>query len=167
MTILLMVFSLVCAAVLQALLPPWAWLGQAGVPFLLSVVLYYALERGYGVMLAAAIAGGLLQDALGMIPLGYSSFCFCVAALVVERYRESVFVGQWLTHVVFGALASAGVTLGLALLLGAGGLAAPNPGRVVLKTVGALLLGALVVPLVFHVIDSLDRLLGNVEARED
>ncbi len=43
MTSLAMIFGLVCAAVLQALSPSWTPMGQAKVPFLLGLALYYAL----------------------------------------------------------------------------------------------------------------------------
>ena len=100
--------------------PTCRWLGQANAPILLGLVLYYALAHSRGTMLQAAIFAGLLQDALGMIPLGYSSFCFCVVALVVSKFKDMVFVHELVTHMLFGALASGAVTLALYGLLAQG-----------------------------------------------
>jgi len=166
MTSLLMLFVLVCGSVLQAILPKWHVLGQAGAPILLGIVLYYAFAHTRGTALWAAILAGLFQDALGMIPLGYSSFCFCIVVLVVEQFRDLVFVHEVLTHMLFGALAAGFVTLILYILLMQGGLITLRAGWGALKIFGSMLLGAVVVPLEFEVLESLDRMLGNVEARE-
>jgi rod shape-determining protein MreD len=165
-TSLLMFFALVAGAVLQAVFPTWRWLGQAPAPVLMGVVLYYALSHSRRHMLQAAIVAGLLQDALGMIPLGYSSFCFVVAALLVSKFKDIVFVHETLTHMSFGALASGAVTLALYGLLSKEDLVSLPGGWAALKTVGSMLLGAVVVPFVFEILESLDRTLGNTEARE-
>ena len=165
MTSLLMIFALVVAAVLQAIFPTWLWLGHAHPPVLLGVVLYYALAHSQRHMMQAAIVAGLLEDALGMIPLGYSSFCFVVAALVVSKFKDIVFVHETLTHMSFGALASGAVTMALYGLLSKDDLVALPAGWAVLKTIGSMLLGAVFVPLVFEIMESLDRTLGNTEVR--
>ena len=58
------------------------------------------------------------------------------------------------------------VTLMLYILLAQGGLVTLRAGWGLLKILGSMLLGAVVVPLEFEVLESLDRMLGNVEARE-
>lgn len=161
-----MVFALICGAVLQAVLPTWSWLGHAAAPVLLGIVLYYAISYPRGMMLGAAVVGGLLQDSLGMIPLGYSSFCFCVAALAVARFKDLVFVHETITHMVFGALAAGTVTLLLYGLLAGGGQVVVRAGWGFQKIIGSLLLGGVVAPLAFELMESLDRMLGNLEARE-
>jgi rod shape-determining protein MreD len=166
MTSLLMSLALIGGAVLQALWPTWRWLGHAHAPVLMGVVLYYALAHSRRHMLQAAILAGLLQDALGMIPLGYSSFCFTVVALLVSKFQDMVFVHESLTHMSFGALTSGAVTLALYGLLSKDDLVSLQPGWAALKTFGSMLLGAVVVPLVFETMESLDRMLGNTEARE-
>lgn len=160
-----MLCALVLGAVLQAVFPTWAWLGHAHAPILMGVVLYYALAHSMGATLAAAIVGGLLQDALGMIPLGYSSFCFCLVALLAGKFRDIVFVHERVTHVLFGALAGGGVTLLLYILLGKDGLVALRPGWAALKTGGSVLLGAVLVPFEFELLGAVDRMLGNLESR--
>jgi rod shape-determining protein MreD len=160
-----MLSALVFGAVLQAVFPTWGWLGHANAPILLGVVLYYALAHSMGMTLTAAILGGLLQDALGMIPLGYSSFCFCLAGVLAGKFKDIVFVHELVTHVLFGALAAGGVTLMLYILLGKDGLVALQGGWAALKTAGSILLGAVLVPLEFELLGTVDRMLGNVESR--
>jgi cell shape-determining protein MreD len=155
---LLFLFS--AGAVAQALLPTAPWLGQAHAPILLSLSLYYALTRPRAAALAAALAAGVLNDALGPIPLGYSSAGFAAAALAVSRYREEVFVWRHVTHMIFGALSSAGVTLALAALLQATGLVSLAPGLAALKTAGAFVLGAATLPAVYAVGRRIDTMLG-------
>lgn len=160
-----MLSALVLAAVLQAVFPTWGWLGHANAPILMGVVLYYSLAHSLGMTLTTAVLAGLLQDALGMIPLGYSSFCFCLVALLVSKFKDIVFVHELVTHVLFGALAGGGVTLALYILLGKDGLVALQPGWAALKTFGSMLLGAALVPLEFEILGAVDRVLGNVESR--
>lgn len=161
-----MLFALICAAVLQAVIPTWHWLGQANAPVLLGVVLYYSLSQSRFMMFQSAILAGLLQDALGLIPLGYSSFCFVLAGVFVAKFKDIVFVHESITHMLFGGLAAGFVTLVLYGLLAQGDLILLRPAWAVLKTIGSVILGAIVVPLEFELLESLDRMLGNVEPRE-
>lgn len=165
MTTLLMFMAVIVGAVAQAVFPTFRWLGQANAPVLLGLVLYYALAHSRGTMLQAAIFAGLLQDALGMIPLGYSSFCFCVVALVVSKFKDMVFVHELVTHMLFGALASGAVTLVLYGLLSTAGLVTLAPGWTALKVVGSMFLGAIIVPFEFELVEGLDRMLGNTAER--
>lgn len=167
MTWLSMLFVLGAAALLQALTPCWSWLGQAAFPFLLSAVVYYALARTRAPLLLAALAAGLLQDALSAIPLGYSSFCFCVAGALIGSFREEVFAGQWLTHMLFGALAGALATALLYVLLTAAGVLELAWWRAGFKVAGAALLGALVTPPVCAGLHAMERLLGLAVAEEE
>ena len=163
---LLLFMAIIVGAVAQAVFPTFRWLGQANAPILLGLVLYYALAHSRGTMLQAAIFAGLLQDALGTIPLGYSSFCFCIAALVVSKFKDMVFAHKLVTHMLFGALASGAVTLALYGLLAATGLVVMlAPGWTVLKVAGSMFLGAMIVPIEFELLAELDRMLGNTEGR--
>ncbi len=165
MTTLLMFMAILVGAVAQAVFPTFYWLGQVNAPVLLGLVIYYALAHSRGTMLQAAIFAGLLQDALCMIPLGYSSFCFCIVAVVVSNFKDMVFVHESFTHMMFGAIASGAVTLALYGLLSAAGLVSLAPGWVFLKGVGSVLLGAILVPFEFEFIEGLDRMLGNTDER--
>lgn len=167
MTLLVLVFAVLTGVVAQALLPTsGAWLGAAQAPILLGVVLYVALVYDQRRMLICALAAGLLQDALGQIPLGYSSFGFCLAGLAAYRYQEEVFQHEGLTHAVFGAAASGLVTLVLYVLLRKDGSIHLSPVWALKKIAGAALLGALVTPLVCWLLAHLERRLGCRPAEE-
>lgn len=166
MSLLLLAVVLLFGGVLQAVLPTWAAAGQMPVPVLPALVVYYSLTRGRVRAFWIAVAAGLVQDALGIVPLGFSSCCFAVAALLLNRYREEVFEWEGLTHMILGGAAAAGTTLALGLLLGAAaGLDLPA-GRILLKTLGAAALGVLTTPLVCRAIRRLDVMLDLLsEAR--
>lgn len=166
MTFLAMLFTLVVAALLQALLPTARWTGYTPVPVLMSLVLYYALMRPRSVMLQAAIGAGLIEDSMGQMPLGYTVFSYCVLALVVESVRDTVLVRQWTTHVALGALGNLAITLTTMLLLIKDGLIALHLPHLVVRAVGALILGGAVAPLVCASIDALERTLGLVEQED-
>ena len=163
MTALVMFFTLVAGAVLQAVSPMWALFGQVKLPILFGVVTYYALTRERRLFLAAGLFAGIVQDALGQSPLGYSSFAFMAVGWAIHRYRELVFVHEGLTHVLIGGLGYTAVTGLLFVLLGAGGEIEPRAGWVALRCFGALVLGMVVIPLVFRLVAGLDRLVGNLE----
>lgn len=163
MMVLTMAVILSCGAVLQALLPAWSWFGFVKAPLLLGAVIYYAFTRGRGFMLVTAVLAGVMQDALGMIPLGYSSACFCTVGVLVQRFRDVVFVFRTVTHIVMGGLGNGLATLLLALLLVHADLLAWVPGWTASKWLGATALGALTVPVVFRVVEGLEHNLGLLE----
>jgi rod shape-determining protein MreD len=101
-----------------------------------------------------------VQDALGLVPLGYSSAAFCLAAWAVQRQRARVFPRSFGARAVFGAAAAAGVALVQALLLAAGERRWPGAGLVARRALGALLLGAALTPWVCAWADRLDAALG-------
>jgi len=164
MTLLVMVLALLMGAAVQALLPGWAWMGGAQAPILLALVLFYAFAHSRNTMLSCAFLAGLLQDALGQVPLGYSCFCFVLAGLMAQRYREDVVEGSIRTQMVFGGLAAAMVTLLLyGLLRHAAAITVPFA-LALRKMVGALLLGTVLTPLAFRVVIGLERQLGERSA---
>jgi rod shape-determining protein MreD len=166
LNLLVMLVAVTVGAVLQAALPTLSVLGNAPAPVLTGVVLYYALLRERGVLLVAAVVGGLVQDALGLVPLGYSSFGYCLIGLAARGLRDAVLVRQWTTHVLFGAAGNVALQFFLAFVLLANGTVQPAWLWLLAKLIGALLGGAIVVPFVFRGIAALDRLVGNVEAEE-
>jgi rod shape-determining protein MreD len=166
MTQLAIAFALMLASVLQVLLPTTVWTGWAPAPIMAGLVIYFALMRPRALALEVALLAGLIEDSLGQMPLGYTSFCYAVAALVVEHFRETVIVRQWTTHVMFGALVSLGVTAFTFALLAKDGLIAPGLGHVLLRLAGAFLLGGVAAPLAFAGMETLDRTLGNIELGE-
>lgn len=166
MTQLVLIVALFAAAVAQAMLPTAVWTGLAPAPLMPALVIYYALARPRLVMLEVALLAGLVEDSLGQTPLGYSSFCYCVAGLAVEHFRDTVVVRQWTTHAMFGAVVSLGVTVVSFALLAKDRLVEPDLLHVLLRPLGAAALGAVVAPPVFAAVDFLDRTVGNVEIGE-
>lgn len=155
---------LLLGGALQAILPAYARLGGAVWPVLPGLAVYYALTRARPAALAAACAAGVVQDALGLVPLGYSSAAFCLVAWVVHGQREHVFPRSFGTRAVFGAAAAGGVALVQAALLAAGERRWPGAGLVARKALGALLLGAVITPWVCATADRLDAALGLAPA---
>jgi cell shape-determining protein MreD len=167
MNVLALIFALVVAALVQALLPATRWTGYAPVPVMASVVVYYALLRPRPMLLAAAVGAGLVEDSLGQMPLGYSVFCYCVVGLVIEHVRDSLLVRQWTTHVTLGLLVNLGVTLAVLLLLAKDGLIVPDVWHTVLRLGGAMLLGAVTAPFIFALLEHMDQTLGMVDEEAD
>jgi rod shape-determining protein MreD len=154
---LIMAFSLFVAGMIQAA----PWLSIAKPPALLGVVLYYALTRERRRMLVAAVAGGFIQDALGMSPIGYSSVCFGLIGLIVNHFRNLLFTLRMVTHIVVGAVAAGAGTLCLGILLSSAGHIAGDSTLFLSRILAATALGAVTVPLVFRFVDFLDTRLGT------
>lgn len=165
MIIPVMFFALILGAVIQSLVPGAAVLGRARMPLLMAVVLYYSLTNSRGIMLLSAVLAGLFQDALSLIPAGYSAFCFGVVGIVVNRYKDDLFSESLLTTSSIGAAAGFVVSLGLSLLLWFNGMVKDPLWWWVLKAIGSALLGAVCTPVVVAVMRGLDRMVGNVPSK--
>ena len=164
MTAAVMVVAVVLGSAVQALLPASVLFGAAKAPILLGAALYYALTRSQNVTFAAGLLAGLFQDANSLIPLGFSSVCFCLIGLIVYRYRDVVFVYRAVTHMVIGAVSAGAVTVLLALALAGNGMVFLTPGWLLSKVIGSMVLGAFTIPIVFRIIEGLETRLGIREA---
>jgi len=164
MNLIIMAVALLIGAVAQQVLPGLTLLGQAKAPLVLSVVLYYALHRSLALLVTAAIAGGLLCDSLEALPMGYSSAVFCMLGIVAWLHRDVVFSARGVTHMVFGLLAGLGLTFGLygLLLISEESLREVSCFWIALKAIGTALLGMILAPIVFAVLERFDRLTGNI-----
>jgi rod shape-determining protein MreD len=147
------------------MLPAWNFLGGAKAPVLLGGVLYYALARPRGLAITAALLAGVLQDALDMVPLGFSAWTFLVICCLVTHYQNKIFGHHWFTHMTIGALASLGMVLCLYVLLLARGAVAHSFGSALAMALGVMMLGLLVIPVVCKLIERLDLRMGNVRER--
>ena len=161
MSYIVMLLVMVFGAVLQAVLPGWAVFGFGRWPVLFGIVVYYAMTRELEPFLRAAVLAGLFMDALGATPLGYSSFCFCLVGWLINRLRDQVFIQKGLTHAVFGSLGNLASNLLLALLMISGRHLTPIPGQLAQRCLSALILGALVVPIVFRLLAALEKQVGT------
>ena len=167
MTMAIMIFLLLAGGLLQSLMPATAWMGLSKPPFLLAVALYYALVHSRGTALAAAILAGVIQDSLSLFPVGYSSLCFVVIALVVGGARETLFRDSLFTVAIVGAALAALTTLLLYLMLRVNALAVNLPAWwVMLKMGGSALLGLGTVPLVWWLASSLEHHVGSTAGDE-
>jgi len=167
MNVASLLFLLLTGTALQAMLPVFIWTGYATFPVLVAVVIYFALYRNGGLMLTVALLAGLFQDSLSLIPIGYSSFCFAVCGVVIQRYRETMMVQSTLTHMVLTAAMNGLVTLVLAVLLLNEGMIPWQPGWLLLKIPGAMLLGIITGPLVIATAQALEEKLGLIEGNAD
>lgn len=166
MIALVMVFMLICGAVAQMVLPRWAFLGLAVFPILPALILYYALARSYWTAMMAALGGGLLQDAAGMVPLGYSSICFCILVWVISKFRSEFYARSLPAQIVLGLASNVCITFLLYLFLRQGGYLLVSWRSFLWKLNGALWLGAVVTPVVFFVADFVDRKLGMANVKD-
>lgn len=154
------------AALIQAVIPSSPALGQAKVPALAAIVVYYALARDRRALLWAAIGAGLIQDGMGLIPFGYSSFVFTLMGSVIARFKDIVFVHETLTHMLFGIVMAVGSTFLLYLLLTSTGLIEMYASQAMQKAFGSALLGAIATPILFRGCARMDQLMGVVESTD-
>lgn len=168
MTAMVMAFLLLTAGVLQSLVPAADWLASSKTPFLLAVAIYYALTHNRGVVAAAAILAGVMQDSLSRIPVGYSAFCFVGFALMVHHLRGVMFRDSVVTVAVLGAVLGALTKLAiyLLLLLGTDTVSVPV-WWLLLSMAGSALLGLLVAPVVWAVAGMIEHQVGIVHEEDD
>ena len=167
MSILSLLALLVLGGVIQAVVPPFSALGRAPLPVLPGLVVYYALTRTTGFLLAAAVLAGIVHDSLGLVPLGYSSLCFGVGALWIHRFRSDVFTWDALTRMVMGFALAGGSTLALSFLLRVTNQIAIPPGEMLWKAAGSGLLGGFLTPWICAAAEGLDGWLDIVERERE
>ena len=164
MNLVIMATALLIGAAAQQVLPGLTLLGQAKAPIVLCIVLYYALHRSLALLVTAAIVGGVLCDSLEALPMGYSAAVFSMLGIVAWLCRDVVFSARGVTHMVFGLIAGLGLTLGFygLLLVSEESLREIAWLQIALKATGTALLGLIMAPIVFAVLEWLDRLTGNI-----
>jgi len=158
--ILLLLFSLALGAVVQSMLGSWETLGMAKIPMMLSITIYYALNRSQGMMLAAGGLGGFIKDALGMTELGMSSLIFCSIGLFLNRFQGDLFGNRLITMVWLGVISSVivvTVTSGVLISLQLTDITFIS---FLARLAGTCILAAICVPLVGKVLEYFDYMLG-------
>ncbi|MBL7077488.1 MAG: rod shape-determining protein MreD [Kiritimatiellae bacterium] len=165
-TAIVMVVLMIIGAGLQVLFPALPFLGQAKPPFLLAIVLYYALNRTPGTVLLAGLVAGLLHDLLTEVPLGYSSIVFVLVGVVAGRFRNLVLPDSRVTAGFFGMMGSlAAQVLLYAMLVRIDAVWWPF-GRLTVRLLWGALLAAVVTPLTFIGARRCDQWVGIVKVRE-
>ncbi len=166
MNALVMLSLTILAALLQAVIPSFPRLGQANIPALAAIVVYYALARDRRDLITVAILAGLIQDGMGLIPFGYSPVAFGVMGVLISKCKELVFVHELLTHMLFGILMAVGSTLILYILLTSTNLIDLRASQALHRVAGSALLGAVATPILFRGCAHLDRMMGLVESTD-
>ncbi len=155
------------AALLQSMLPGWGAMGQARFPLLMGVVLYASLTMDRRGMLAVAFAAGLIQDALSLLPLGFSSFGYCFGSLLILHWRDQLFGQQAVTHILLGGAFAALTTLLLYILLMSNGTVYIHFGSLVLRLFGSFIMGMFAGPIIFFGLRRMELGLGLRGIGED
>jgi hypothetical protein len=106
-----------------------------------------------------------LDDSLSLAPLGFSACTFLAAGGLAVLLREDFYADKGRTVMWFGALCAATSTGTMALLLRMKGLVALTGGEIFWRMAGSAILGAVVIPLLFGLVRSLERRLGTWEDR--
>ena len=165
MTPLMLLFWLIVGGTLQGVVPAWRHMGQPAFPFLLGVVLYAALRKKIRYFVGTAVLAGVIEDALSLAPLGSSACAFLVAGGLALLLREDFYADQPRTTTWFGALGAAAATGTMALLLRLEGLVSLSGRAILWRMAGAAMLGAVLIPLMFGLMRSMERRLGIGEDR--
>lgn len=73
-----------------------------GMPSLVSLAIYVAACRDGWRAVVELLLAGLVADALSLFPLGLSPGVFVVLGAVLMRWRDLIFLEQWLSQAVLG-----------------------------------------------------------------
>lgn len=165
MAFLLMVFWLLVGGTVQALIPTWGHLGEPAFPVLLGVVLYVATHKKARHFMWVALTAGVLADAMSLVPFGVSSLSFLASATVAMVLREDFYPDRAVVAMALGALCCAASTLVMGMLLQTWGLTTLGARAVLTRMGGSAVLGAVIMPLLFALLRSMERYLGTLEAR--
>lgn len=167
MGVLVMVLVLLAACVVQAGLPAMGFLGGAKWPVIPAVVLYYALRRGRGYSIAAAILAGVVVDSLSLAPAGGSLVSYILLSAVLWYVREWVDADSPVVQCALGGTMLFLVTLVSGWWLARRGMLAMTPWGVFGRAVGTGVLGCAAAPLVIAFAGRLDRAAGVKPGRID
>lgn len=88
MTMLVMFMVLAAAGVIQSLFPALIVFNQARPPFLVAVVVFYAVYFPAPVLAVAALTAGVLYDANSLLPLGGSALYYCLAGALIRKHQS-------------------------------------------------------------------------------
>ena len=165
MTLLSLLFWVIAGGTLQVLVPAWRHMGQPAFPFLLGVVMYAAVNKKARYFVATALAGGVVEDALSLAPLGFSACAFLVAGGLATLLRADFYADKARTVSWFAALCAATSTGVMALLLRSRGMIELSGGDVWLRMAGSAVLGGILIPVLFGLMKALERVLGTWEDR--
>ena len=157
MTPLRMTLLMFAGAMIQSMLPQWAVAGSLDWPVLTCLLMAVVLYAERATIVAASILAGLLYDSLSPSPLGISLPFFLLVGVGLHALKTELFADQPIPFCILGLLAVTLKTLWLFVAFSIGGLRPVQPGLLLVRLGGGLLLGALTAPLVYWAVSSLMR----------
>lgn len=160
MRVLVLILKVILAGSLQAVAPTAPWLGSVRPPFLLALTVDEAMRGTPPWALVVGCIAGLIQDAMGLAPLGGAVLCYGVVALLCSRLRVDVFTSALLARAFVGAAATVTVMAGWGLLLSVAGYVSLELGQFIVRMIAAAILGALSTPFVALAAQWVDERLG-------
>lgn len=140
---------LIVGALIQTMLPHWAVTGSLDWPVLTCLLMVTVLHADLGTVIYASVLAGFLYDSLSPAPLGISMPFFLLLGVGLHALKTEVFADQPITYCILGLLAVSLKTLWLFLAYALGGLRPVQPGLLLVRLAGGLLLGILTAPAVY------------------
>ncbi len=156
---ILMLGGMVVGALLQQLLPGWAFLGGTKPPILLCLALYCALHAPPRDLWIGLFFAAVLRDGLDPGRFGPALLAFPAIGWAVFCVRQEVFVDGLVAQAVFGALGAMAATLVATVVLGFTGARPFHFGMALLRILGSGLLGMAALPLVSYAMGRLEAAL--------
>jgi rod shape-determining protein MreD len=156
---MLMLGSIFIGALVQLYLPPWPVFAGAKPPLLAAFVLYYALHRSRRSMWPAVFWAAVLHDSLDPGPLGPALLAFPVIGILANRIRSEIFVDGLVTQIICGLLGTWLWVLITLFVYIVGGQRPVYPVHVMLRLIGAGLLGMAALPAVSWAVNTLESAL--------
>lgn len=155
----LMIVSLLVGALVQQLLPGWPIFGEQKPPVLAALALHYAFRcEGRGMWIAVVFAM-VLQDGLEHGNFGPALLTFPLFGVLGNRIRNEIFVDGIVTQLIFGAAMGLLFTLVCILIYSVTGQRPMHFGQNLMRLFGALVLGAITLPVVSIVMRKIESFL--------
>jgi hypothetical protein len=156
--LVVIMFMLLLAAILQMAIPGVWMLAGAKAPVLVAIVVYYATAGSLTTACSVSVAAALMHDALSPVPMGYSVIVFGLIALIAAELRRVVDMDQWVSRWIMGFASASIVTLIQGVVLVRYDWVECSAVRVTAKALGTGVLGVAVISLVYVVAGSLHQL---------
>lgn len=157
MSRLLITLLLLTGSLIQTMLPPWNAFGGLELPVLTGILIYIVLHAKRSAMLYAAVLTALLHDAFSPAPMGLSIPFFILLAMAIHRIRHEVFSDLPVTYAIFGAGAAVLNTLYYTLFFLLSGMRPLSLRLFMLRLIGGLIAGVLIIPLTALIISKITR----------
>lgn len=139
--------------------PLGGWFGVK-TDLLPSLMVYAGLTAGARAVVTVGIVGALMQDSLSAMPLGVTLLPLCLIGLIAHQAQAYLSRDEKTQQLLLGALATLGASVVVLLTLAMLGKGVGFSLWLFVRLVGVTLVGAIVCPLFFAMLDRINRLLG-------